>query len=51
LTYYYAHKDEIDREIAGEDAAIKERARAGASLMAQRVRQAIAERRSRLAPG
>jgi uncharacterized protein (DUF433 family) len=46
LAYYYDHQDEIDREIAEEDAAIKAQAAADASPVAQRVRQAIAQRRN-----
>lgn len=51
LAYYYDHQDEIDGEIAAEDAAIKAHAQADNSPVAQRVRQALAERRQRSSHG
>lgn len=49
LLYYQEHKDEIDREIAEEAADIKARAAADMSPHAERMRQAIAERKRQLA--
>lgn len=45
LAYYYDHQDEIDREIAADDAEIKARGEADTSALAQRLRQAGVERR------
>ena len=46
LSYYYDHQDEIDREIAEEQAEIAARAVADNSPLAQRMRAAITERRA-----
>lgn len=48
LLYYQEHKDEIDREIAEDDAFIRAQAQADVSPFAQRMRQAIAERKRQL---
>lgn len=44
LTYYHDHKEEIDREIAEDNAFIAERAAADSSPIAERMRRARAER-------
>src|SRR5438874_13411044 len=45
LSYYYDHQEEIDRELAEEEADIAAHARADNSPPAQRLRAAIAARR------
>lgn len=47
LLYYYEHKDEIDAEIAAEDAEIRARAAADAdaSPLAQKIRATLEERK------
>jgi uncharacterized protein (DUF433 family) len=51
LTYYYDHKDEIDREIEEHDAFITERADADTSPIAERMRQLLAEKQRRASHG
>ncbi len=51
LAYYYDHKDQIDRELAEEDAEHAFRAAADTSPVAQRMREAIAERKREIATG
>ncbi len=51
LTYYYDHKEQIDREIKEHDDFIAAQADADSSPVAERMRQAIAERRRRAANG
>lgn len=46
LSYYYDHQDEIDGEIAEEQAEIAARAEADNSSLAQRIRTTITERRA-----
>lgn len=48
LLYYYEHKDEIDAEIAAEDAEIRAQAAADTSPLAQKIWSAIEERRRSL---
>jgi uncharacterized protein (DUF433 family) len=45
LAYYFDHQDEIDRELAEDEADIRRLAKADQSPVAQRVRRALAERR------
>ncbi len=45
LLYYYEHKDEIDAEIAAEDAEVRARAAADTSPLAEKIRSAIEERK------
>jgi uncharacterized protein (DUF433 family) len=45
LAYYYDHQAEIDAEVAAENAETIARARADVSPGAQRLREAIAQRR------
>jgi uncharacterized protein (DUF433 family) len=45
LAYYYDHREEIDGELAKEAAEHAARAAADTSPIAQRMRQAIAERK------
>jgi uncharacterized protein (DUF433 family) len=45
LTYYYDHRAEVDRELAQEAAEHAARAAADNSPIAQRMREAIAERK------
>ncbi|HEU5367523.1 MAG TPA: DUF433 domain-containing protein [Ktedonobacterales bacterium] len=51
LTYYYDHKEEIDREIKEEDACIAAQADVDTSPVAERMRQALAERKKHSADG
>lgn len=44
LSYYYDHRDQIDREIVEEDEEIRRLGRADHSPVAERVRQAHRER-------
>jgi uncharacterized protein (DUF433 family) len=47
LTYYYDHKEEIDREIEEHDTCIAEHADADTSPIAERMRQLLAEKQRR----
>lgn len=51
LSYYYDHNEQIDREIALEDAWIKAEAARDTSPVAERMRQLRAERRKQVANG
>ena len=51
LLFYYEHKDEIDAEIAAEDAEIRARAGADSSSLAQKIRAAIDQRKRSNANG
>lgn len=45
LLYYYEHKDEIDAEIAAENAEIRARGAADTSPLARKIREAVEERK------
>ena len=49
LHYYYNHQEQIDREIVEEDAEVKRLAQKDMSPLAQKIRQAIKERKEKLA--
>ncbi len=51
LSYYYDHQEQIDREIALENAWIKAEAARDTSGITERMRQALAERRKQAANG
>ena len=48
IHYYYEHQAEIDREIAEDIAYVKQRAQEDMSPLAQKIRQAIKERKEKL---